>query len=162
VRIVTSGAGGGADFSSRLIAQGITGALGQQVIVDNRGGVIPMELVSKSPPDGYTLLLHGSTIWLQPLLRDNVPWEPLRDFAPISLTSTAPNVLVVHPSLPVKNVKELIALAKAQPGALNYYTIGAGTSTHLATELFKAMAGVNIVMVNYKGTGAAMVDLLSG
>jgi len=162
IRIITSGVGGAGDVASRLVAQGIAPALGQQVIVDNRAsGPIPVEVTLKSPADGYTLMLYGSTVWLGPYLRANAP-DPLRDFAPISLAATAPNILVVHPSLPVKNVKEFVALAKARPGALNYGTTGIGSSPHLAAELFKAMAGVQFVRISYKGAGAALTDLIGG
>ncbi len=162
IRIITSGVGGAGDVASRLVAQGIAPALGQQVIVDNRAsGPIPVEVTLKSPADGYTLMLYGSTVWLGPYLRANAP-DPLRDFAPISLAATAPNILVVHPSLPVKNVKELVALAKAKPGALNYGTTGIGSSPHLAAELFQAMAGVQFVRISYKGAGAALTDLIGG
>jgi tripartite-type tricarboxylate transporter receptor subunit TctC len=162
LRIVTSGVGGAGDVASRLVAQGIAPLLGQQVIVDNRAsGAIPVEVTLKAPPDGYTLMLYGSTVWLGPYLHTNWP-DPLRDFAPITLAATAPNILVVHPSLPVKNVKELIALAKAKPGALNYATTGTGSSPHLAAELFKAMAGIDIVRISYKGAGAALTDLIGG
>ena len=162
IRIITSGVGGAGDVASRLVAQGIAPALGQQVIVDNRAsGPIPVEVTLKSPADGYTLMLYGSTVWLGPYLRANAP-DPLRDFAPISLAATAPNILVVHPSLPVKNVKEFVALAKARPGALNYGTTGIGSSPHLAAELFQALAGVQFVRISYKGAGAALTDLIGG
>ena len=110
IRIVTSAAGGGGDLSTRVIAQGVSGPLGQQVVVDNRA-VIGAEFVAKSPPDGYTLILYGSNIWTAPLLQ-STPWDPVRDFSPIMIATNAPNEIVVHPSLPVKNVRELIALAK--------------------------------------------------
>ena len=162
IRIITSGVGGAGDVASRLVAQGIAPALGQQVIVDNRAsGPIPVEVTLKSPADGYTLMLYGSTVWLGPYLRANAP-DPLRDFAPISLAAAAPNILVVHPSLPVKNVKEFVALARARPGALNYGTTGIGSSPHLAAELFQAMAGVQFVRISYKGAGAALTDLIGG
>ncbi len=162
VRIVTSGVGGAGDVVSRLIAQGISPALGQQVIVDNRAsGAIPVDVAVKAPPDGYTILIYGSTVWLGPYLRDNAP-DPLRDFAPVTLASTAPNILVVHPTLPVKSVQDLIAFAKARPGALNYGATGAGSSPHLAAQLFKAMAGVDIVRIGYKGAGAVLTDLIAG
>ena len=146
IRIVTSGVGGAGDFAARIVAQGIIGSLGQQVVVDNRpSGVIPGEIVAKAPPDGYTLLLYGSVIWLTPLLRDHVPFDPLKDLAPITLAVSSPNILVVHPSLPATSVGKLIALARAKPGLLNFGTSGAGSSGHLAGELFKAMAGIDIV-----------------
>ena len=163
IRIVTSAAGGGADFVSRLIAQGLTGSLGQQVIVDNRAaGIMSIETVAKAPPDGYSLVLNSSTIWILPLLRDNVPWDPVKDFAPITMATSSPAVLVVHPSLPVKSVKQLIALAKARPGALDYCTSGTGNTNHLAAELFKVLAGVDIVRINYRSTSMALGDLIGG
>lgn len=162
MRIVTPGIGGSSDFSARLIAQGLTVNLGQQVIVDNRPtGVIPGEIVSKAPPDGYTLLLAGGSFFIGPLMQ-KTPYDPVKDFSPISLTTTQPNVLVVHPSLPVKSAKDLIVLARARPGALNYSMAGAGSSGHLAAELFKAMAGIDVVRINYKGAGAALSDLVAG
>ncbi len=162
IRIITSGVGGAGDVASRLVAQGIAPALGQQVIVDNRAsGPIPVEVTLKSPADGYTLMLYGSTVWLGQYLRSNAP-DPLKDFAPITLAATAPNILVVHPSLPVKNVKEFIALARAKPGALNYGTTGIGSSPHLAAELFQALAQVQFVRISYKGAGAALTDLIGG
>ncbi len=162
VRIVTSGVGGAGDVVSRLIAQGISPGLGQQVIVDNRSsGAIPVEVAVKARPDGYTMLVYGSTVWLGPYLRANAP-DPLRDLLPVTLAASAPNILVVHPSLPVKSVKELIALTRSRPGALNYATTGTGSSPHLAAELFKAMARVDIVRIGYKGAGAALADLMGG
>ena len=163
VRIVTSGVGGGSDFASRLIAQGISGGLGQQVIVDNRpSGVIPGEVVAKSAPDGYTLLVSSSVLWLEPYLHKQLHFDALTDFLPITAVGRSPNILVVHPSLPVKSVKELIALAKARPGAINYAAGTIGGSDHLATELFKSMAGVNIVRVSYKNAAVRMADLIGG
>lgn len=163
VRIVTAEAGGGNDFAARLVAPGVSAALGQQVVIENRGpGILPSETVARAPADGYTLLLHGSSIWLSVFLQDNVPYDALRDFAPITIVTRAPNVLVVHPSLPVKSAADLIALAKSRPGVLNYGASGAASSPRLAAELFKAMAGVNIVRVNYRGSGPALVALVSG
>lgn len=164
VRIVASEPGGAGDFAARLIAQGIAGGLGQQVIVENRagaGGAIAADLVAKAPADGYTLLFYASNIWLLPFMR-NVSYDPVRDFSPITLAVKAPNLLVVHPSLPVKSVKELIALAKARPGELNYGTGGTGSSNHLGAELFKALAGVNIVRITYKGAAPALNDVIAG
>ena len=164
VRIVTGAVGGSSDFGSRLIAQGIAGPLGQPVIVDNRGGsvVIAAEAVAKAAPDGYTLLYYASSFWLAPYMLDNASYDPVKDFSPITLTVIAPALLAVHPSLPVKSVKELIALAKAKPGALNYGSSGAGTTPHLAAELFKSMAGVDIVRIFYKGVNPALNDLVAG
>ncbi len=165
VRIVTAAAGGGADYTSRVIAQGISGPLNRQVIVDNRGGsggVVGGEMVAKSPPDGYTLLLYGNTIWLAPFMREKTPYDPVHDFAPITLAAVSPTMLVVHPALPVKTVKDLIALAKSRPGELNYGTSGEGSSSHLGGELFKSMAHVDIVRVNYKGAAPAFADVMAG
>ena len=165
VRIVTSEAGGGTDVITRVVAQGLTGVLGQQVIVDNRGaagGAIGAELVARAPPDGYTLLFQGSNIWLLPFLRSNVPYDPLKDFSPITLVTSSPNILLVHPSVEAASVKDLIALARAKPGWLNYATGLVGGSTHLAPALFKAMANVDIVQVTYKGGAAALNDLIAG
>jgi len=162
VRIVTTGIGGGGDFVARLIGQSISGPLGQQVIIDNRAsGVIPGEIVVKAPPDGHMLLVASNSFWIGPLL-EKTPYDPVRDFAPIALTSSAPNILVIHPSLPAKSVRELIALAKARPGELNYATSATGGSAHLAGELFRHMAGINIVRIPYKGTTVATIDLTGG
>jgi tripartite-type tricarboxylate transporter receptor subunit TctC len=163
IRIVTADAGGGSDMVSRLIGQGWTAAWGQQVVVDNRGGgTIAGEIVAHAAPDGYTLLYYGPTLWLLPLMRSGVPYDTLRDFAPVTMAVATPAVLVVHPAVAAKSVRELIALAKANPGKLNYASAAAGTATHLAAELFKAQAGVDIVRIPYKGTGAALNDLLGG
>lgn len=159
LRIVTNAVGGGADFIARQIALGIAAPLGHQVIVDNRGNTSG-EIVSRAQPDGYTLLLNGGNFWLTPYLRDRVAYDPVKDFATVSLTNSAPNILVVHPSLPVKTVPELVAMAKARPGELNYSSGSAATVSHLAGELLKVMAGVNIVRVPYKGTGPAVTALL--
>ena len=161
VRMVTSAPGGGGDVIARLIAQAISGSLGQQVIVDNRGGVISSETVAKAPPDGYTLLSQPNSFWLLPFMQ-NVSYDPIKDFLPVSLTVTSPNVIVVHPSLPVKSVKELIAFAKARPGQLNFAAGSTGSSSHLAAELFKMMAGINIVYIPYRGAGPALNDTLGG
>jgi len=162
VRIVTTVPGGSQDLTARLIAPKLAERLGQQVIVDNRGGIISMELVAKAPADGYTLLLASASLWTSQFLRDDVPWDVMRDYSPIALLVTSPNILVVHPSLPVRSVKALIALAKAKAGALNYSSGQSGASSHIAGELFKAMAGVNIVRVAYKGQGPAMLSLITG
>ena len=163
IRIVTSDTGGPADFLTRLVAQELSARVGQQVIVENRAGspVIVVQTVTKTPPDGYTLLMYSDSIWILPFMQD-VPYDQLADLAPISLAANAPNVLVVHPSLPVKSVKELIALAKARPGALNYSMAVAGSSTQTAPELLKALAGINIVGVPYKGAAASLNAVLAG
>lgn len=162
IRIVTATAGGGSDFTARIIAQGISGPLGQPVVVDNRTVLLAGEHVSKAPPDGYTLTVMGGSSLILPLLQKKATYDAVRDFAPISLLVRTVNLVAVHPSLPVKSVKELIALAKARPGALNYSSSTVGASSHLGAELFKSMAGVNIVHVPYKGTGASITALISG
>ncbi len=158
--------GGTTDILGRVAGQKITEALGQQVIIDNRpgaGGIIGTELVAKSPPDGYTLLTDpGSTLTINPSLFSKLAFDPLKDFAPITILAAVPNMLEVHPSLPVKNVKELIALAKSKPGQLNYASTGAGQSTHLSMELFKTMAGIDLNHIPYKGSAPALTDLLGG
>jgi tripartite-type tricarboxylate transporter receptor subunit TctC len=163
IRILATGAGGGGDFAARLIAQGLTASLGKQVVVENRGGsvIIPVQIVQQAPPDGHTLLLYASTFWVLPLMQE-VPYDPVADFSPITLPVTSPNILVVHPSLPVKSVKELIALAKNKPGALNYASTAPGGPPHLAAELFKSMAGVKIAFVPYKSAGQAISELVGG
>ncbi len=162
IRIVTSTPGGGADVVARLLAQGMAPGLGQQVIVDNRAsGVIPGEIVAKAAADGYTLLLAGGTFTLGPLM-EKTPYDPVKDFSPITLATSAPIILVINPSLPITSVKELIAYAKAKPGELNDASVASGSTPHLAAELFKAMAGVNIVRVAYKGTVQGLNDLIAG
>ena len=163
IRILTGGAGGGNDILARLIAQGLTVSLGQQVIVDNRpSGVIPGDILAKSPPDGYTLAVSGSSFWISLLFLDKPPYDPVRDFSAVTLPVSTPNILAVNSWFPVKSVKDLIALAKAKPGELNYATPRTGSSPHLGGELFKAMAGINIARINYKSAGAALSDLISG
>jgi tripartite-type tricarboxylate transporter receptor subunit TctC len=162
VRIVTSAVGGTTDLVARFIAQGLTASLGQQVIVDNRPtGIIPADIVVKAPSDGYTLLFSGSSLWMMPLLQ-KVPFDPVKDLVPITLATSTPNLVVVHPAVPAKTIKELIALARAKPGALNYGSGATGAASHLAAELFKYMAQVNIVRVPYKGQGPAVLGLLGG
>ncbi len=161
VHIMTGEIGGGLDIPSRLIAQGIAGSLGQQVVVDNRPAILANELGAKAAPDGYTLLLNSSSLWLLPLMQ-SAPYDPVKDYAPITAVTRAPLILVVHPSLPVKSVRELIALAKSKPGALNYATGSTGSPTHLAPEIFKSMAAINMVRIPYKGTGPAINALVAG
>jgi tripartite-type tricarboxylate transporter receptor subunit TctC len=161
IRIVTSTPGGGNDFSARLIAQNLAGNVGQSVIVDNRAGIIGMETVAKARPDGYSMLLQSDTFWTLPFFQA-VSYDPIKDFLPVSLTGRTPTILVVHPSVAAHSVKELIALAKSKPGELNYGNAALGSATHLAAEIFKSMAGVNLVSVLYKGSGGAIIDLLGG
>ena len=162
VRFVTSEPGGTNDITARLLAPGLSASLGQQVLIDNRpAGVIPGQIVSKAPPDGYTLLVTTGILWILPLIQ-SAPFDTARDFAPVMLVASTPSVLVTHPSLPVKTVRDLIALAKARPGELNYASGATGSGSHLATELFRSMTGVNIVRVPYKGAGPAILGLVSG
>lgn len=161
IRIISSEPGGAGDFSSRIIAPALSVALGQPVIVNNRAGVSQAEIVSNGLPDGYTVLIDGNSFWIGPLVR-KAPYDPVRDFAPVTSLSSSPNILVVHPSVAANTVKDLIALAKAKPGVLNYGSSSAGTAAHLSAELLKSMANVNIVRVAYKGGGPALTALLGG
>ena len=158
--------GGGTDVIARPLAQKLTEQLGQQVIVDNRGGAggnIGMEFVAKSPPDGYTLLFALTAQYaVNPSLYPKLPYDPVRDYAPISLLANAPYLLVVHPALPAKSVAELVALVKARPGQLSYSSSGNGSGAHLAGEMLRSLARVEIVHVPYKGAGPAMPDLIAG
>lgn len=161
IRMVTSEIGGSTDIVARLIANGLTEDMGRRIVVDNRRDFIAAATVSKAPPDGYTVLVFGTSLWVQPFLRD-VPWDPVRDFTPVTLLVGMPNILVVNNAFPAATVKELIAVAKARPGTYNYGSSITGGTTHLAAELFKAMAGVNIVRIPYKGGGAALTDVMGG
>ncbi len=163
--VVPQSAGGSTDLTARLIAQKLSDAVGQPVVVDNRpgaGSIIGTDLVAKATPDGYTLLVVASSITINPSLHRKLPFDPMRDLAPITQLSAFPNMLVVHPSLPVKSVQDLIALARAKPGQINYGSSGTGTGTHLSAELFKSMTGVDMVHVPYKGGGPAVTALLGG
>src|SRR5687768_4507857 len=163
--IVPYAPGGNTDFTARVIATKLTEVFGQQVVVENRpGGAtnIGSELVAKAPPDGYTMLMGGASNAINMSLYKKLPYDTLRDFAPVILCVKGANVLAVHPSLPAKNLKELIALAKAQPGKLNFASSGLGSSNQMAGELMKMMAGINIVHVPYKGNAPALTDLLGG
>ena len=162
IRVVTGEPGGGSDFAARVLAHGLTTALGKQVVVDSRAVLVLMETVARAPADGYTLLFYGSSVWLAPFLRNDVNYDPVKDFSPITIAIRAPNVLAVHPSVAAASVGELIALARARPGVLNYASVGSGSTAHLAAELFKAMAGVDIVHIPYKGGAPAVNDLISG
>jgi tripartite-type tricarboxylate transporter receptor subunit TctC len=161
VRIVTVAPGSANDIVARLIANELRPVFGQTVIVDNRS-TIAAEVVARAPADGYTLLLYGSAVWLSPFIRSNTPYDPVKDFAPLTLVASSPNIVVTHPSLPVKSVRELITFARARPGQLNYAAGSLGAVPHLAAELFKSMAKLNIVRVAYKGTGGSLIGILSG
>jgi tripartite-type tricarboxylate transporter receptor subunit TctC len=164
--IVGSSPGGPIDFSARLAAQKLTEALGQSVVVDNRtgaSGTIGTEYVAKAAPDGYTLLMgSAATLCITPYLYSRIPYDTLRDFAPISTVATVSYVVVVHPAVPAKSVREFIALARSKPGQLRFGSAGSGSVTHLAVELFRSMAGLEFTHVPYKGAGPAMIDLLGG
>jgi tripartite-type tricarboxylate transporter receptor subunit TctC len=165
IRMVAPEPGGGNEVAGRIVAQGLSGRLGQPVVMENRGaagGTIAAAIVTKAVPDGYTLLVYGSTIWLAPYLRKKVDYDPLRDLTPITLEAEAPFFIFVHASVPAKTVKELIALAKARPGELNYGSAGAGAATHLSAEMFKSMAGVDFTRIAYKGSGPASNALAGG
>jgi len=157
--------GGGTDIVARILTQKLSESFGANFVIDNRagaGGSIGTEMVAKAPPDGYTLGIVSGSHAINPSLYSKLPFDAVRDFAPVTMLVSGPGLLVVHPSLPVKTVKELIALAKGKPGQLNYASAGNGTPPHLAGELFKSMAGVDMVHVPYKGNTPAFVDLISG
>jgi len=164
--VVPFAAGAGVlDIMARLVGQHLGASLGQQVVIDNRpgaGGVVGAEVVAKAEPDGYTLLMGNTALVVSPYLYAKLPFEPLADFVPVTLVNSAPLLLVVHPSVPVQSVKELIAYAKARPGQLNYGSGGVGSTPYLATELLKAMAGIDVVHVPYKGGAPALADLVAG
>ena len=158
-------AGGPTDILGRAIGQKLSEQLGQPVVSDNRpgaGGNLGAEQVAKAPPDGYTLLLSSPSISISPSLYKKLPYDPQKDLAPIPLVAGIPNVLVVHPSVPAKNLREFIQLAKSRPGKLNFGSGGMGTTNHLASELLKTIAKIDMVHVPYKGSNQAMVALLSG
>ena len=161
IRMLTSEVGSGSDVTGRLISEAIPARLGQPGIVENRGVQAP-EITAKAAPDGYTLVLYSTPLWVKPFLQDHVPWDPIRDFAPIMLGVSTPNVLAVHPSLPAKSVRELVTLAKNRPAILNYGSGGAGSSSHLAAELLNSMAGISITRIPYKGVGPATIGLMGG
>jgi tripartite-type tricarboxylate transporter receptor subunit TctC len=159
-------AGGPTDFVGRLVGQKLSALVGQQVVVDNRPGagtIIGSELIARAAPDGYSLLFGtGGGTFLAPLMLPKVPYDPQKDFEPVAMLVQSPQVLVVHPSVPANSVRELVALAKAKPGALNFASVGTGTSPHLGGELLKSLTATNIVHVPYKGTAPAMTDLIAG
>ena len=162
LRIVTSEPGGIADLTARLIAQGLGQTLLQPVVVDNRGGgsgVVGIDIVARAPADGYTLIVFSPSLWTLPLIQ-HTRYDTLRDFAPVTLAVTAPNILLVHPSFPATSVQGLIALVRAKPGEYNYAAGSIGAASHLSGELFKVMAGVNIVRVPFRGTGPGLNALL--
>jgi len=161
IRLLVPPPGGSTEFTSRLLADAVAPTLGQRFVIESRPGQIGAEIAAQAPADGYTALHFTNLIWLMPLFR-KVAWDPARDFAPVAMTIVTPNVVVVHPSLPAKSIKELIVLAKSRPGELNYGSGSTGSANHVAAELFKSMAGVNLVRVNYKGAGSAIIDLVAG
>ncbi len=157
--------GGATDIIARTLSQKMFEDLGQQVIVDNRPGggqILGTDLIAKAPPNGYNILLASVTHGINPGLVANLPYDSVRDFSPVSMVATSPNVLVINARLPVKSVKELIALAKAHPGKLNYASSGNGSGGHLAMELFRSMTGTVMTHVPYKGAGPALTDLIAG
>ncbi len=162
IRVLSNPPGGAPDFVVRVVAPALSTALGQQVVIDNRPAALAIETAAKAAPDGYTLVITGSALWLLPFLREQVPWHPTRDFATITTAITSPLILVAHPALPVKSVKDLIELAKSRPGELNYGSTSSGTLPHIAAELFKSMTGVSIVRVTYKSAGPALIAIASG
>ena len=163
--IVPQSAGGSTDFVARIVTQRMSDALDQNMVVDNRpgaGSINGTEMVANAAPDGHTLLVVAASFSINPSLHKKLPFDPLRDFSPITQLAALPHILVVHPSVPVKSVQELIALAKARPGELNYGSSGVATSTHMAAELFRNMTGTHIVHVPYKGGAPGVIALLGG
>jgi tripartite-type tricarboxylate transporter receptor subunit TctC len=162
IRIVAGAPGGSSDFAARTVAQGMAGLLGQNVVVENRSfGVQAIENVIRAQPDGHTLLYYGSALLVGPLLT-KLSYDPVKDLSPVCMVLISPNVLLVHPSVPAKSVKELIALARKEPGKLNYGSGEAGSSLHIAAELFKHLTNTNIVRVPFKGQGPALIATLAG
>ncbi len=163
--VVPSSPGGGTDIIGRIVAHKLTELLGQQVVVDNRAGagtIIGNEAVAKAAPDGYTLLMGLSTLAINPSMYAKLPYDALRDFAPVSQAVSSPNILTVHPSVPAKTVREFVALARARPGSLTFGSAGMGTSPHLSGELLKTLAKIDIVHVPYKGSGMSIISQLAG
>ena len=164
--IVTAAAGSGPDITARIVGQKLTAVLGQPVVIENRpgaGGSIGAEFVAKSPPDGYTLAMASAgSHAVSPALYPKLSWDPIRDFVPITIVSLAPNILIVHPSLPVKSVRELIALAKSRPGELSFGSGGSGSTAHLSGELFRTMANIKIVHIPFKGAPSAALGVIGG
>jgi tripartite-type tricarboxylate transporter receptor subunit TctC len=164
--IVPYPAGGPTDFTGRIVGQKLSQLVGQQVVVDNRPGagtVIGTELVTRAAPDGYTLLFAtGGGTFLTPIMLSKVPYDPVKDLTPVAMLVMSPQVLVAHPSVAANTVPDLVALAKAKPGVLNFASVGTGTSPHLGGELLQSLAGIKLVHVPYKGTAPAMTDLIAG
>ncbi|MBI1965078.1 MAG: tripartite tricarboxylate transporter substrate binding protein [Betaproteobacteria bacterium] len=163
--IVPSSPGGGTDILTRQLTSGLAERLGQPVVVDNRpgaGSIIGNDLVARAAPDGYTLLMGISTLAILPSTKKKLPYDALKDLAPITQVIAAPNILVVHPSLPARSVKELISFARRRPNEINYASAGTGTNPHLSMELFLSMTNVKMVHIPYKGLGPALIDLLAG
>jgi tripartite-type tricarboxylate transporter receptor subunit TctC len=163
--IVPSSAGGGTDIVARILAPELSKRLGQQFVIENRAGagtMIGIEVAAKAPPDGYNLLMGLSTIAINSALYKKVPYDPVKDFAPITVAVSSGSIIVVHPSVPVKTIKELIAFSRARPGQMNYASAGTGTYPHMTMELFLSMARLKMVHIPYKGTGPAMIDMLAG
>ena len=157
--------GGGTDILGRLIAERLTAGLGQPVVTENRGGAggnVGAEAAARSAPDGYTIVLVAPSLAISPSLYSKLNYDPVRDFAPVSLVATVPNVMITHPSVPAQTLAEFVQLAKSRPGGMNFGSGGSGTSNHLAGELFNIVAGVKLVHVPYKGVNLAMNDVLSG
>ena len=157
--------GGAGDIVGRMLASSLSVAFGQQVVNDNRGGggqVIATQIAAGAAPDGYTLFLASATHSINPALRNNLPYDTLKDFAPITLVAESPLVFVAHPSLKVSSIKELIAAAKAQPGRINYASSGPGSGGHMSVELLQSMTGISVVHIPYKGAGPALVDVVAG
>lgn len=163
--IVPFSPGGGTDLVARIVGQKLNEAWSQPVVIDNRpgaGSTVGTALAVNAPADGYTILMSSISMAFEATLYKNLPFDPVRDLAPVSLVASQPNMVVVNPALPVKSVKELVALAKAKPGSINYAAAGNGSGPHLAAELLKLLAGIDLTQVNYKGTGPALNDLLGG
>lgn len=157
--------GGAGDIVGRMLGGSLVAAFGQQVVNDNRGGggqIIATQIAANAPPDGYTLFLASATHAINPALRKNLPYDTLKDFAPITLVAQSPLVFVAHPSLKAASIKELIALAKAQPGRINYASSGPGTGGHMSVELLKSLTGIDLVHIPYKGAGPALIDVVAG
>ena len=165
IRVIGPTVGGGVDVNARIVAPYLSAALGQQIVIENRGGaggIIAAEAVIRAQPDGYTLLVYGPPVWINPLIKRSVTYDPLKDLLPLGLLARSANLLVVHPSVPAKTVRELVSLAKSRPGQLFDAGSDTGSSAHLGAELFKSMAGISIVRVPYKGVGAGITALVSG